>query len=51
MIGTTRQRSKLDLPSKIIAPNGDSFSSNALTNAESGCFADQAGYRCIPWKK
>jgi hypothetical protein len=30
MIGTTRQKSKLDLPSKILAPHGYSFSSNAL---------------------
>ena len=29
MIGTTRQKSKLDLPSKILAPQGNSFSLNA----------------------
>ena len=33
MIGTTtRQKSKLDLPSKILAPHGYSFSSNALVS-------------------
>jgi hypothetical protein len=30
MIGTTRQKSKLDLPSKILAPHGHTFSLNAL---------------------
>jgi hypothetical protein len=30
MIGTIRQKSKLDLPAKILAPHGYTFSSNAL---------------------
>jgi hypothetical protein len=36
MIGTTCQKSKLGLPSKILAPHGYSFSSNALNGWRAG---------------
>jgi hypothetical protein len=53
MIGATRQKSKLDLPSKILAPQGYSFSLNALVVADSTTDANKSGIRfrfsCFPY--